>query len=86
MSIWNQNKDDNNGVEVYYTGKSIYHKTDDKGHYDAKITANRDNSCDVYTTSSNWRDHTHTHYDKDGECTYHRDEGYNHPWETRIDD
>ncbi len=35
MGIWNQSADDNNGAEVNYTGRNIYHLTSNDGNYDA---------------------------------------------------
>lgn len=78
-----------NGVEVTYTGGSIYHLTDSDGHYDEKIHGGSDGSYDVYKTDDGWDSHSHTHVDKDGHTTYDRpadQDSDKHPWETRDDD
>lgn len=78
-----------NGVEVVHTGGSIYHLTDDNGHYDEKICGGSNGSYDVFKTNDDWKTHSHTHFDENGHTTYDRpadQDSDEHPWETRIDD
>ena len=86
MSIWNQSANDNNGVEVNYTGRNLYHLTGSDGSYDGKIEAKSDGTTHVYGTRSGWDDHSHDVYDKYGNKVYSREEGYGHPWQTRNND
>ena len=79
--------DKDNNVEVIYTGSELFHLTGTDGSYDEKISATKgDGSFDHYKTTSDWKDHSHTHYDKNGNKTYDRPEGDNHPWEHRQKD
>lgn len=86
MGIWNQSADDNNGVEVNYTGKNLYHLTCNNGSYDEKIETKSDGTTHHYKTESDWDDHSHDVYNSSGDKVYSRLEGYNHPWQTRDDD
>ena len=86
MEIWNQSADDNSGVEVNYMGRNLYHLTSNDGDYDAKIEAKTDGTTHVYTTKSDWSDHSHDVYDNKGNKIYSREEGSGHKWETRNDD
>lgn len=40
----------------------------------------KDGAYAVYTTNSDWSDHTHQEVDRNGNETYYRDEGENHDW------
>lgn len=78
-----------NGVEVTYTGRSIYHKTDDEGHYDEKIESDGAGGYNHYKTSDGWATHSHEHVKSDGETDYDRPadrDSDKHPWTTRDDD
>ena len=77
-----------NGVEVQYTGNSIYHLRDNDGHYDGKIQSDGRGGYNEYHTSNNWGSHLHVHYDADGNKTYDRAENVDadkHPWTTYDD-
>lgn len=86
MGLFLNNDKDDNGVEVVYTGKEIYHLSDDDGTYDAKISEKSDGSVDLYETESDWDDHSHVHMSKEGETIYDRPEGQKHSWEDRFKD
>src|SRR5699024_7593112 len=75
-----------NGVEVNYTGHELFRITSSDGSYDGKISAKGNGSFDVYTTRSGWKDHSHTHYDSNGNKTYDRPEGSSHSWSHRQKD
>lgn len=79
-------KKDENEVEVTYTGKEIYRLTDDEGHYDGKISTRSDGGINIFETTTDWEDHSHKIYDKDGNKIYDRPEGYGHKWQNRIKD
>ena len=77
-----------NGVNVVYTGKNLYH-LDGKGSYDAKISSNNSGGNDYYETNDGWATHGHDVYNRDGSLAYHRDANEDpekHPWTHRDDD
>ena len=80
------NHDDDDDVEVTYTGSELYRLTDSDGSYDAKIDAKGEGSFNYYETESDWEDHSHKHVNSNGEIDYDRPEGYNHSWEHRQKD
>ena len=53
-------------VDVKYTGKELFRLTGSDGSYNGKISAKGDGSFSVYETKSDWKDHSHTVYDKNG--------------------
>lgn len=73
-------------VDVKYTGKELFRLTGNDGSYNGKISAKGDGSFSIYETKSDWKDHSHTVYDKNGNKVYDRPEGYNHPWDHRQKD
>jgi len=75
-----------NDVEVTYTGKELYHLTDKDGSYDGKIVARGEGAYAIFETKSDWKDHSHKEYDKNGNETYNRQEGKNHKWDHRQKD
>ena len=76
-----------NDVEVNYTGDELFHLNEntDLG-YDGKIESRGEGAYAYYSTESNWNDHVHIEINKNGEETYHREEGKNHTWNHRQSD
>lgn len=77
--------------EVIYTGMDLYRLSNpDTAEYDGKLCSKSDGGFAIYDTESNWVNHGHIEYDKNGHEVFRETESDRasnpHPWENRDRD